>query len=102
MVLSWTVFKPSLFSFPFLPTAMHIILNVFQIVFNNWCVQHQDNTRFLQCLTKLQCYYSLTNALQSVSQVKFIIVRHFLEVHNIGCHAFYYHTTCMYVVHIAT
>ena len=31
--------------FPFLPTAMHIILNVyFKYVFNNWCVQHQDST----------------------------------------------------------
>ena len=25
MVLSWTVFKPSIFSFPFLPTVIHII-----------------------------------------------------------------------------
>ena len=38
-MLSWTVFKPSIFSFPFLPYLIY-----FKYVFNNWCVQHQDIT----------------------------------------------------------
>ena len=48
MVMSWTVFKLAIFSFPFLPPAIHSYMYVpkyiLKYVFNNWCVQHQGIT----------------------------------------------------------
>ena len=67
-VLSWTIFKPSIFSFPFLPTAMHIIP---KYISNMYLIFGVCNTK---TAPKNQCVTAIFMLINSSINVKYFFV----------------------------